>query len=173
VCVLLTIYLSNHIPVNTHVASTSCPQCDRPKLYCICSLNRPSKHESISSSNSSEDGSLTPPIYTNASTSTSAGLNHHQGSLPSSPSSQTSTPYLRHPTIPIHDPSDDIDSDTPIYKSVEEVHSTDKSAVLGEFSNKSSEELMNQIYSGFHPLASAATIKEEKDELVELAKEDS
>jgi hypothetical protein len=130
----------------------------------------------VSSSNSSEDGSLTPPIYTNASSSTSAGLNHphpHQGSLPSSPSSQTSTSYLRHLTIPIHDPSDDIDSDTPIYKSVEEIHSNDKSAVLGDFSNKSSEELMNQIYSGFHPLTSAATMKEEKDELAELAEEDS
>lgn len=32
---------------------------------------------------------------------------------------------------------------------------------------------MNQIYSGFHPLASAVTMKEEKDELVELAEEDS
>lgn len=128
------------------------------------------KQESISSSNSSEDGSLTPPIYTNAS---SAGLSHPQSPLPSSPSSQSNTPYLRHLTIPIHDPSDDIDSDTPIYKSVEEVHANDKSAVLGEFSNKSSEELMNQIYSGFHPLASAVTMKEEKDELVELAEEDS
>ncbi|KAI9255840.1 hypothetical protein EDC94DRAFT_484474, partial [Helicostylum pulchrum] len=54
-----------------------------------------------------------------------------------------------HLTIPIHDPSDDINSDTPIYKSHEESIISDKTAVLGEFTNTSSEDLMNQIYSGF------------------------
>ncbi|KAG0178627.1 hypothetical protein DFQ28_004132 [Apophysomyces sp. BC1034] len=74
------------------------------------------------------------------------------------PENDASSPYrtarsagltvVRTPPIPIHDPSDDIDSDTPIYKSEEHVI-TDRTAVLGELSNTSSEELMNQIYSGF------------------------
>ncbi|KAI8989313.1 hypothetical protein BDB01DRAFT_718567, partial [Pilobolus umbonatus] len=48
--------------------------------------------------------------------------------------------------IPINDPTDDLDSDTPIYK-LENI--IPEGAVLGEFTNTSSEELMNQIYSGF------------------------
>jgi hypothetical protein len=51
--------------------------------------------------------------------------------------------------IPIHDPSDDIDSDTPKYKS-EETEIPDKTAVLGNLTDTSSEELMNRIYSVFN-----------------------
>jgi hypothetical protein len=76
----------------------------------------------------------------------------------SSPTSTTSTNLYNKPNttptkkshlvIPIHDPTDDMDSDTPIYKS-EETVIPDQTAVLGELTHKSSEELMNQIYSGF------------------------
>jgi hypothetical protein len=119
-------------------------------------------------SSSSSDGSVTPPVYhlSYPEDLNSAGLNHintsssniHHSNSPSPTTTTASTtptttnnkiPNLRHLTIPIHDPSDDIDSDTPIYKSQEENVISDKSAVLGVFSNTSSEELMNQIYSGF------------------------
>ncbi|KAI8096675.1 uncharacterized protein BX664DRAFT_238481, partial [Halteromyces radiatus] len=49
--------------------------------------------------------------------------------------------------IPIHDPTDDLDSDTPVYKSAEQT--IDQSEVLGELTNRTSEELMNQIYNEF------------------------
>ncbi|KAI9252832.1 hypothetical protein BDA99DRAFT_174143 [Phascolomyces articulosus] len=50
--------------------------------------------------------------------------------------------------IPIHDPTDDIDSDTPIYKSEENVV-PDRAAVLGPLLHRSSEDLMKEIYSNF------------------------
>ncbi|KAI9307156.1 hypothetical protein BJ944DRAFT_144394, partial [Cunninghamella echinulata] len=52
-----------------------------------------------------------------------------------------------HTLIPIHDPTDDLDSDTPIYKS--EVQDIDRSEVLGKLNNTTSEELMHQIYNEF------------------------
>ena len=50
--------------------------------------------------------------------------------------------------IPIHDPTDDIDSDTPIYKSEENVV-PDREAVLGKLSHRSSEDLLKEIYGNF------------------------
>ena len=101
----------------------------------------------------------------------SAGLTHNNSTSNSNNNSLPSSP-MRHLTIPIHDPSDDIDSDTPIYKSVEEI------THLGEFTNKSSEELMSQIYSGFPssissiPSTSSSLVKGDvDDELVELSRE--
>ncbi|KAI8967595.1 hypothetical protein BDF20DRAFT_225436 [Mycotypha africana] len=76
---------------------------------------------------------------------------------------------VRHLIIPIHDPSDDIDSDTPIYKSMEESHGN-----LGEFANNSSEELIHQIYNNFNSSNSSASsplLTEEDDKLVELARD--
>ncbi|KAI7896074.1 uncharacterized protein EV154DRAFT_279959 [Mucor mucedo] len=139
--------------------ASSCPVCDRPSLYCNC---KRAKQELDSSGNSSSgsDGSVTPPVY---------GLKRNSAGL------NTILPVLRHLTIPIHDPSDDIDSDTPIYKSHEEVIS-DKSAVLGEFTNTSSEDLLNQIYSGFitdkkTPSSSPLLLKEADHQLAELSKD--
>ncbi|KAI9315875.1 hypothetical protein BX666DRAFT_263112 [Dichotomocladium elegans] len=57
-------------------------------------------------------------------------------------------PPARNRIIPIHDPTDDIDSDTPIYKS-EENSTLDRMAVLGELSHTTPEDLMKQIYSPF------------------------
>lgn len=48
--------------------------------------------------------------------------------------------------IPIHDPADDIDSDTPSYK---EHKAPDRAEVLGELSYTTSEDLMNRIYGRF------------------------
>ena len=144
------------------IASTSCFQCSRPKLYCICSLSR---RETPVSSSSSE-GSLTPPVY-------------NKDTHPPCPSAGLTIKQklnLRHLIIPIHDPSDDIDSDTPIYKPSKE-EQVDKQAVLGELSNKSSEELMDQIYSGFRPECSfsrSSHLKNDEDDaLIELSKQDS
>lgn len=82
----------------------------------------------------------------------------------------TNPVVLRHLTIPIHDPSDDIDSDTPIYKSHEAI--SDKDAVLGEFSNTSSEDLMNQIYSGFIDKNDEGLLLREADQqLAQLAED--
>lgn len=144
-------------------------------------------------SSSSSDGSVTPPVLSHPERSRmySAGLNnsiHTLINLPLLPSSSTSSspinqtspiieknPNLRHLTIPIHDPSDDIDSDTPIYKSHEE------NTTLGEFTNTSSEELMTQIYSGFigdkdgkipSSSTSSPLLREADHQLAELSKED-
>ncbi|KAI9009933.1 hypothetical protein CLU79DRAFT_486099 [Phycomyces nitens] len=99
-------------------------------------------------SSSSSDGTVTPPCDRHASPilldnpgqlifrkdATSAGL----------PQSR------RHFAIPIHDPLDDLDSDTPIYKPEDhQLKSTDCTDVLGELSHTSSEDLMNKIYSRF------------------------
>ncbi|CEP12291.1 hypothetical protein [Parasitella parasitica] len=178
----------NYSNFDNILASTSCFECNRPKLYCNC--QRPTV---ASSTTNSSEGSITPPVITTspftsraaaklnlsypdnvpiAYPTISAGLinstsspNSNNNSLPPSP--------LRYLTIPIHDPSDDIDSDTPIYKSVEET------THLGEFANKSSDELMTQIYSGFpssstmpSSTSSLMMLKEDvDDELVELSKE--
>jgi hypothetical protein len=140
----------------------------------------------------SEDGSTIiyyPSEVASTSQNTSAGLNINTNnsnqidipttsstpntSVPASPASTASpisTKLLnRHLTIPIHDPSDDIDSDTPIYKSVE-----DSEQPLGEFTSKSSDELMNQIYSGFDPANSSASsplLREDDDQLIEISKD--
>lgn len=105
--------------------------------------------------------------HTNTSSSTVTPIS----SVPASPSSTSSSvinkPFNRHLTIPIHDPSDDIDSDTPIYKSVEEDNDDDKQP----FATKSSDELMNQIYSGFDPANSSASsplLREDDDQLIEI-----
>ncbi|KAI8642453.1 copper fist DNA binding domain-containing protein [Parasitella parasitica] len=167
------------------LASTSCFECSRPKLYCNCKQLPPS------TTNSSE-GSITPPVaatspFTSGSAvklrlsyldnvptaypTISAGLINNTSSPNSNSNSLPSSP-MRHLTIPIHDPSDDIDSDTPIYKSVEET------THLGEFTNKSSDELMTQIYSRFPssslslPTTSTMMLKEDVDDkLVELSRE--
>jgi hypothetical protein len=100
----------------------------------------------------------------------SAGLNTDKHSPIASPTVNSKNPNLRHLTIPIHDPSDDIDSDTPIYKSHEE------DTILGNFTNTSSEELMDQIYSGFIEKCpsnhSSPLLREADQQLVELSKED-
>lgn len=70
-----------------------------------------------------------------------------EGSI--TPPMQLCHPPRHHMIIPIHDPSDDIDSDTPKYKS-EETEIPDKTAVLGNLTDTSSEELMNRIYSVFN-----------------------
>lgn len=174
ICLLVANNTSSTSPISP-TAPGSCAQCDRPTLYCICASSSGSKQQDLGGregymSSSSSEGSVTPPVYQlsypehlpSLPAINSAGLNHiintsnlhhHSSNSPSPTTTNGSTtptlPHLRHLTIPIHDPSDDIDSDTPIYKSQEENVISDKSAVLGEFSNKSSEELMNQIYSGF------------------------
>ncbi|KAI9284965.1 hypothetical protein BC943DRAFT_55084 [Umbelopsis sp. AD052] len=53
----------------------------------------------------------------------------------------------RTPPIPINDPTDDLDSDTPLYKTDGE--QVDQAAVLGDLHHTSSEDLMDEIYSGF------------------------
>lgn len=139
--------------VTTARLASSCPDCDRPSLYCNCIRI---KHELDSGNSSSSDGSVTPPVY---------GLKRNSAGL------NTILPVLRHLTIPIHDPSDDIDSDTPIYKSHQEDMS-DKSAVLGDFTNTSSEDLLNQIYSGFIiDKKTTPLLKETDHQLVELSKD--
>ncbi|GAA5804231.1 hypothetical protein HPULCUR_009718 [Helicostylum pulchrum] len=178
----------------------SCAQCDRPTLYCICSKNtNASKRRDIGyTSSSSSDGSLTPPVYQLSYVDTppirSAGLNVNNNTPSNTASGSTTTtttnntttisPTIRpnhirhHLTIPIHDPSDDINSDTPIYKSHEESIISDKTAVLGEFTNTSSEDLMNQIYSGFidkdsnaSSCTSSPLLREADHQLAELSKE--
>ena len=65
------------------------------------------------------------------------------------PSSSTRTPlHPRKLGIPIHDPHDDIDSDTPIYKS-EENNAPDRGAVLGSLSDTRHEDLMEELYGPF------------------------
>jgi hypothetical protein len=54
----------------------------------------------------------------------------------------------RTPPIPINDPTDDLDSDTPLYKT-EDGEQVDQAAVLGDLHHTSSEDLMDEIYSGF------------------------
>ncbi|KAI9258480.1 hypothetical protein BY458DRAFT_440870, partial [Sporodiniella umbellata] len=93
----------------------------------------------MSSSSCSSEGSITPPVL--------ARINSQRTHL-----------------IPIHDPSDDIDSDTPQYKPENE--SPDKTAVLGNLTNTSSEELMNKIYSAFDP---HHNLQEDHHPLVELS----
>ncbi|KAG2233087.1 hypothetical protein INT48_009213 [Thamnidium elegans] len=168
----------------------SCVQCDRPTLYCICSKStiEPKRRDIGYTSSSSSDGSLTPPVYQLSCVDTpplrSAGLNVNNNTPSHTASSSTISPtvhpnHIRHLTIPIHDPSDDINSDTPIYKSHEESVISDKTAVLGEFTNTSSEDLMNQIYSGFidkNSNASSCTssplLREADHQLAELSKND-
>ncbi|KAL9551787.1 hypothetical protein MBANPS3_004086 [Mucor bainieri] len=175
------------------LASTSCLECNRPKLYCNCRKPKTPSSITTSTTNSSE-GSVTPPItsspymsgslsnnitlsypadrFSATSPTISAGLTNNHTSTPNSNNNSLPSSPMRHLTIPIHDPSDDIDSDTPIYKSVEETPH------LGEFANKSSDELMSQIYSGFPssnssiPSAPSSLMREGvDDELVELARE--
>lgn len=55
----------------------------------------------------------------------------------------------RTPPIPINDPTDDLDSDTPIYKNEDGEPAVDQAAVLGDLHHTSSEDLMDEIYSGF------------------------
>lgn len=150
-------------------SSGACHQCDRPTLYCICKNAIESKPDVGYISSSSSDGSVTPPVYQlkPSPVRSSAGLNESM-----------INPALRHLTIPIHDPSDDIDSDTPIYKSHEENTISDKTAVLGEFTNTSSEDLMNQIYSGFidkkdgsSSCTSSPLLREADHQLAELSKD--
>ncbi|CAO3703864.1 unnamed protein product [Rhizopus stolonifer] len=93
----------------------------------------------MSNSSCSSEGSITPPV--------TFGLNCQRTHL-----------------IPIHDPSDDMDSDTPQYK--HENESPDKTAVLGNLTDTSSEELMNKIYSAFN---NDRQTMEEEDELAELS----
>lgn len=180
--------------------ASSCAQCDRPRLYCNCKkeaanlLLKTAANDLEYMSSSSSDGSVTPPVLSYPERPLySAGLNDNSihtsinsplptttSSTSSSPIIQTSpilekNPNLRHLTIPIHDPSDDIDSDTPIYKSHEE------NTTLGEFTNTSSEELMTQIYSGFigdkdgklqSSSSSSPLLREADHQLAELSKED-
>lgn len=178
---------TNYNNLDNILASTSCLECNRPKLYCNC--KKPQSSSITTSATDSSEGSLTPPIsspFISGSVikptlsypdnvavypTTSAGLTHSNSTSNSNNNSLPSSP-IRHLTIPIHDPSDDIDSDTPIYKSVEET------THLGEFTNKSSEELMSQIYSGFPsstssiPSTSSSLMNGEAvDELVELSRE--
>lgn len=176
----------------------SCAQCDRPTLYCICSKNTtaPKRRDVGYTSSSSSDGSLTPPAYQLSYVDTrpirSAGLNANintppnntaSGSTITATTTTTTTTIrpnlIRHLTIPIHDPSDDINSDTPIYKSHEESIISDKTAVLGEFTNTSSEDLMNQIYGGFidkdsnaSSCTSSPLLREADHQLAELSKND-
>lgn len=76
--------------------------------------------------------------------------------LPMSSSSSSSSPSSASPfhprklAIPIHDPHDDIDSDTPIYKS-EENNAPDRGAVLGSLSDTRHEDLMKELYGPFQP----------------------
>ncbi|CAO3625037.1 unnamed protein product [Mucor fragilis] len=171
------------------LASTSCLECNRPKLYCNCTTPKAPLSITTSTTNSSE-GSVTPPImsspymsgsvsnisladrFSTTSPTMSAGLINNSASTPTSNNNSLPSSPMRHLTIPIHDPSDDIDSDTPIYKSVEETPH------LGEFANKSSDELMSQIYSGFPssnssiPSAPSSLMRQGvDDELVELSRE--
>ncbi|KAL7318983.1 copper-binding transcription factor [Mucor circinelloides] len=173
------------------LASTSCLQCNRPKLYCNCRKPKAPSSITTSTTNSSE-GSVTPPIVSSpymagsvsntslsyqdrfpiTSPTISTGLTNNNISSPTSNSNSLPSSPMRHLTIPIHDPSDDIDSDTPIYKSVEETPH------LGEFANKSSDELMSQIYSGFPSSSSSVPSVPSllmsggvDDELVELSRE--
>lgn len=115
--------------------STTCKSCHCLSSFCTCKDKNTDELDYLSSSSS--DGSITPttsyPLYP-------AGLVYSTNST-----SQTSS---HRPLVPIHDPTDDIDSDTPIYK-LQENTIPDRTAVLGEFTNTTSEELMNQIYSGF------------------------
>lgn len=67
--------------------------------------------------------------------------------LPMSSSSSRTSKKL---VIPIHDPHDDIDSDTPIYKS-EENNAPDRGAVLGSLSDTRHEDLMKELYAPFLP----------------------
>ncbi|KAK4515615.1 uncharacterized protein ATC70_010566 [Mucor velutinosus] len=184
---------TNFSNFDSMLASTSCLECNRPKLYCNC--RKPKAPSSITtSSTNSLEGSVTPPsasspympgsvshislpysaadIFSTTSPTMSAGLTNNNASTPNSNNNSLPSSPMRHLTIPIHDPSDDIDSDTPIYKSVEETPH------LGEFANKSSDELMSQIYSGFPssnssiPSASSSLMREGvDDELVELSRE--
>lgn len=56
--------------------------------------------------------------------------------------------HYRRTMIPIHDPTDDLNSDTPIYKS-EETDAPDRHAVLGELCRTSPDDLMEKLYSPF------------------------
>ncbi|RUS14842.1 hypothetical protein BC938DRAFT_477181 [Jimgerdemannia flammicorona] len=78
--------------------------------------------------------SLPPPSAINASSSTS----DDQGKV------------IVHPPPHVYDPTDDMDSDTPTYTSDEvSDHQRDQTAVFGELSHTSSEDLLNIIYRGF------------------------
>ncbi|KAI7886127.1 copper-fist-domain-containing protein [Lichtheimia hyalospora FSU 10163] len=64
------------------------------------------------------------------------------------PIRQSGQHLYRRSIIPIHDPTDDINSDTPIYKS-EETDAPDRHAVLGELCKTSPDDLMEKLYSPF------------------------
>lgn len=144
------------------------------KGFCICykgdigkintknCISRSSSTSSRSSSSSSHspcsEGSLTPPIHQQL----------YPAGLIDDNNNNNNNKRSHHLIIPIHDPSDDIDSDTPKYKS-EEHAIPDKTAVLGELTNTSSEELMNKIYSAFNDKHKIN--QEEEDQLAELSNE--
>lgn len=140
-----------------------CPRCDNPTANCKCvqALNHATESENTSPS-SIEDAS-TPGSNASSSiernflpASNTSSPSSSTGSMPPFPVAypaiseirSTATARRATPPIPIHDPTDDIDSDTPIYKS-EEHMVPDRTAVLGELSHTSSEDLMKQIYGGF------------------------
>ncbi|KAL0079008.1 hypothetical protein J3Q64DRAFT_1734411 [Phycomyces blakesleeanus] len=99
-------------------------------------------------SSSSSDGTVTPPCDRHASPIPLD--NPDQFTFRKDAASAGLPQSRRHFAIPIHDPLDDLDSDTPIYKPEDHqlttVNCTD---VLGELSHTSSEDLMNKIYSRF------------------------
>lgn len=152
------------IPSNVSLADDSDPTSYKhnPCLYHHQMESSPSpSYESLhSSTSSSRNGSpFATPTPTTASTATpttakvsitgtpfSPKLQHRQSQQHTTLSSLSSPAGLQS-IIPIHDPSDDLDSDTPVYKSEEQT--IDQSAVLGELTNRTSEELMNQIYNEF------------------------
>ncbi|CEI93739.1 Putative Copper fist transcription factor [Rhizopus microsporus] len=155
--------------------SNLCLECKKLKGFCICykgdigkintknCISRSSSTSSRSSSSSSHspcsEGSLTPPIHQQL---------YPAGLIDDNNNNNNNNKRSHHLIIPIHDPSDDIDSDTPKYKS-EEHAIPDKTAVLGELTNTSSEELMNKIYSAFNDKHKIN--QEEEDQLAELSNE--
>ncbi|KAJ8652206.1 hypothetical protein O0I10_012167 [Lichtheimia ornata] len=143
-----------------------CKSCDRSPCLCLSTKPEPESYptsNSTDTSPTSEAGPHTPediieqhriPPPLSSLILPPIRLPMSSSSSPSSPSSASSS--LRssfHPrklAIPIHDPHDDIDSDTPIYKS-EENNAPDRGAVLGSLSDTRHEDLMKELYGPFQP----------------------
>ncbi|KAI7878346.1 hypothetical protein K492DRAFT_209052 [Lichtheimia hyalospora FSU 10163] len=129
-----------------------CVNCDRSPCFCISSKPESESYAASNSTNTSptsagpntpddiiEQHRIPPPV---------SSLILPPIRLPM-PSSSTRTPlHTRKLGIPIHDPHDDIDSDTPIYKS-EENNAPDRGAVLGSLSDTRHEDLMEELYGPF------------------------
>ncbi|KAI7864498.1 copper fist DNA binding domain-containing protein [Spinellus fusiger] len=114
--------------------TTSCSQCHNAFCFCLCQT------QEVYWSSSSSDGTVTPPtdrLYAMTSPDLPSKI------LPCEKTSHKS------PMIPIHDPTDDLNSDTPVYNPSEDA-APDRIDVLGELSRTSSEDLMHKIYSGVY-----------------------